>query len=49
MHNWEAEQTVFLKVTIDIDLAKSESTFSGYYGIDGGKDWKLVVTFFTEE
>ncbi|KAI8636050.1 hypothetical protein BD408DRAFT_426765 [Parasitella parasitica] len=49
VYDWKTEQTVFFKVTANVDEARNGSTFSGYYSTDGGETWQLVATFFAEE
>lgn len=48
-YNWEPEQTVFFKVTADVNTAKNGATYSGYYSTDGGHKWNLVASFFANK
>ncbi|KAL0145584.1 hypothetical protein V8B55DRAFT_1583205 [Mucor lusitanicus] len=48
-YNWTAEQTIFFKVTADVNKTKGGSTLSGYYSTDLGNTWELVATFFAQK
>lgn len=49
VYTWKTEQTVFFKVTADVDEARNGSTFSGYYSTDGGETWDLTASFFAQQ
>ncbi|CEP14871.1 hypothetical protein [Parasitella parasitica] len=45
VYNWKAGETVYFKVTSDVDEVKNESTLSGYYSTDNGETWNLMATY----
>ncbi|KAG2203362.1 hypothetical protein INT47_010060 [Mucor saturninus] len=46
---WKTQDTVYFKVTAQVDEDKNGSTYSGYYSTDLGTTWKLVASFFANE
>jgi hypothetical protein len=49
VYPWTPEETIYFKVTADVDEEKNGSTFTGYYSADEGNSWNLVASFFAEE
>lgn len=47
-YNWKPEETVYFKVTADVDYPKNGTTYTGYYSADDGQHWNLVASFFAE-
>lgn len=48
-YDWKTQETVFFKVTSNVNTKRNGSTFSGYYSTDLGKTWKLVASFFANQ
>lgn len=48
-YNWIIEETIFFKVTADVDEARVGPTLSGYYSTGLDNNWELVATFFAEQ
>ncbi|KAL9546975.1 hypothetical protein MBANPS3_006398 [Mucor bainieri] len=48
-YDWSTEETVFFKVTADVDESRGGSTFTGYYSTDLGNTWELVASFFAQK
>ncbi|KAI8090731.1 hypothetical protein BDF21DRAFT_411985 [Thamnidium elegans] len=48
-HNWSPQETIFFKVTSEVDEGKNGATFSGYYSTDLAETWNLVASFFANE
>lgn len=49
VYDWKAGDTVYFKVTTDVDEDKNASTLSGYYSTDEGKTWILMATFLAHK
>ncbi|KAL9537371.1 hypothetical protein MBANPS3_011835 [Mucor bainieri] len=49
VHSWKAQDTVYFKVTSDVNEDKNETTLSGYYSTNGGKTWNLMATFLAHK
>ncbi|CAO0794551.1 unnamed protein product [Mucor circinelloides] len=49
VYNWKAQDTVYFKVTSDVDEDKNETTLSGYYSTDEGNTWNLMATFLAHK
>lgn len=47
-YNWKTEQTVYFKLTADIDTEKNGATYTGYYSVDEGQHWEILASFFAE-
>ncbi len=48
-YNWKPEQTVYFKVTANVQKAKNGTEFTGYFSTDLGKTWQIVASFFANE